>query len=155
MNECPKCGSNEHTTVERSASGRETGYLLCSACTIAGKPTRFLPRDVAVQSVDFAERIEVLETQRKQLTARLTSISIPASMIDHAERLEAEAERIYDMAQRIRKQLAEDTACADELMLEAERIDIELVACRYCISSKIRATKGRLQRIVELFTTNK
>lgn len=153
MNECPKCGENDAIEIERwrktiapdKLQDRETGHLICTRCK-----RRFQPRHTEAMSVDITERLEVLEAVARGIQSRLVAIRSPQAMLDHAASLEHEAERIFDMAQRIRNDLANDLASVDELEREAERIALEIAACVVARTTKTPVTRKSLAWIVEL-----
>lgn len=142
-----RCGSWDTHPIRDCKTSHETGYFRCLACKL-----KFTPRDTSpTATVDLSERIEVLEVERKRLTGRLTAVSLPREMIDYAEHLEREAEKIFDRAQAVRKALADDTANVSGLLGELQSVELEIVACRYCQQAKIKPTKGSLREIIETY----
>lgn len=102
-------------------------------------------------ALDLQERIEVLQAKQKVLQSRLLAVSIPSEMLAYADHLENQAKELIAKANRVRENLARDTAEVQNLIAENEDVELEIMALRYCQQAKINATKAMIRKVVDLF----
>lgn len=98
--------------------------------------------------VDLTERIAVLDAMRANYDSRLLATAIPQEQIALAEKLEKQAEELYDKAQRIRKTLLDDTTNKVAIENERDLVLFEIVACQACRNNKLRPTRAMLNKLV-------
>lgn len=93
------------------------------------------------------ERLEVLNNEQHNLQGRLLAIDISSAVLDRADKIEAEGRRLLDAADRIRKQLSEDTIAQDRLESELFVVQLEITLSQYCLRAGVKPS-GSLRKLL-------
>lgn len=89
-------------------------------------------------SFDFKERLDVLIALERNLRSSIDSVNQPRIMLDHAAKLERDAQELLTQAMRIRELLTENRESLEEIREQLSECVKEQVAIRFCIQRGIK-----------------
>ena len=92
-----------------------------------------MPEPMKADSFDFAERLQVLDAVERNLRSAILNVNNPQHMVEHAEKLERDADVLLQQARHIREILHVDSLNIAEIHNQLKATVREQRAIQYAV----------------------